>query len=50
MADRVIITLACSECKDRNYYFDRNKKQEGKLELKKFCKKCGKRTLHKETK
>jgi large subunit ribosomal protein L33 len=50
MADRVIITMSCSECKDRNYYFDRNKKQEGKLELKKFCKNCNKRTLHKETK
>jgi large subunit ribosomal protein L33 len=50
MADRIITILACSECKNRNYYFDRNKKHEGKLELKKFCKNCGKRTDHKETK
>jgi large subunit ribosomal protein L33 len=50
MAERVIITMACSECKNRNYYFDRSKKQEGKLSLKKFCKSCQKRTEHKETK
>ncbi|MDR0800107.1 MAG: 50S ribosomal protein L33 [Endomicrobium sp.] len=50
MADRVIIAMACSVCKNRNYYFDRGKKQEGKLLLKKFCKNCGKRTDHKETK
>ncbi|MDR1417585.1 MAG: 50S ribosomal protein L33 [Endomicrobium sp.] len=50
MAERVIITMACSECKDRNYYFDRGKKQEGKLALKKFCKSCHKHTEHKETK
>jgi large subunit ribosomal protein L33 len=50
MAERVIITMACSVCKNRNYYFDRGKKQEGKLSLKKFCKNCQKRTEHKETK
>ncbi|MDR0956889.1 MAG: 50S ribosomal protein L33 [Endomicrobium sp.] len=50
MADRVIITMACSVCKNRNYYFERGKKQEGKLVLRKFCRNCGKRTEHKETK
>jgi len=50
MADRVIVTIACTECKNRNYSFDRGKKSEKKLELKKFCKNCGKSTLHKETK
>jgi large subunit ribosomal protein L33 len=50
MADRVIITMACTVSKNINYYFDKGKKQEGKLELNKFCKNCGKRTLHKETK
>jgi large subunit ribosomal protein L33 len=50
MAERVIITLACTECKDRNYHYDRGKKQEKKLEVKKFCRACGKRTHHKETK
>lgn len=50
MGDRVIITVACTECKNRNYYFSRGKKQEGKLEVKKYCKACGKHVLHKETK
>ena len=50
MGDRVIITMACTECKNRNYYFARGKKQEGKLEIKKFCRTCGKHSLHKETK
>jgi large subunit ribosomal protein L33 len=50
MADRVIVTLACSDCKNRNYHYQRGKKSEKKLEVKKFCANCGKRTLHKETK
>ena len=45
------ITLACSECKRRNYMTTRNKKQTTvKLELKKFCPHDKKRTLHKESK
>jgi large subunit ribosomal protein L33 len=48
--DRIIITLACTECKNRNYHFARGKKKEGKLEASKFCSTCGKHTPHKETK
>ncbi len=45
------ITLACSECKRRNYISTRNKKQNtNKVELKKYCKFDKKHTLHKETK
>jgi large subunit ribosomal protein L33 len=48
---RELITLACQECKNRNYNYDKNKKkQPEKLELKKFCKFCRKMTLHKEIK
>jgi len=48
---RDIITLACSECKGRNYTTTRNKKTlTEKLELKKFCPSCRKHTAHKETK
>jgi large subunit ribosomal protein L33 len=48
---RDIITLACSECKERNYTTTRNKKtMTEKLELKKFCPSCRKHTQHKETK
>ncbi|MFA5162894.1 MAG: 50S ribosomal protein L33 [Elusimicrobiales bacterium] len=42
--------LACETCKNRSYTFRRGKKRETKLELQKFCKTCGKRTKHKETK
>ncbi|MHB9156097.1 MAG: 50S ribosomal protein L33 [Endomicrobiales bacterium] len=49
--ERVIITLACTVCKNRNYHYARGKKKEGsKLELQKFCPSCGKHTHHKETK
>ena len=48
---REIITLACSECKNRNYNTTKNKKtMSDKLELKKFCPSCRKHTNHKETK
>ncbi len=45
------VTLVCTECLSRNYTTTRNKKTATKrLELKKFCPKCGKVTVHKETK
>jgi len=48
--ERVVLILACSVCKDRNYTYAYGKKKEGKLEVNKFCRKCKKHTLHKETK
>ena len=50
MGDRVITTLACADCKNKNYYYQRGKKKEFKLELKKFCPCCRKQTAHKEVK
>ncbi|MBU0479336.1 50S ribosomal protein L33 [bacterium] len=48
---RDIITLACVECKNRNYTTTRNKKnKKDKLELEKYCRFCRKHVLHKETK
>ena len=48
---RDIITLACTDCKNRNYTTTKNKKTTpDKLELKKFCSCCRKHTNHKETK
>lgn len=48
---RVKITLACSECKQRNYNTMKNKKNTpDRLELKKYCRFCKKHTTHKETK
>ncbi len=45
------ITLACTECKQRNYINTRNKKTKTeRLELKKFCPFERKHTLHREVK
>jgi len=44
-----LVKLKCAECKNINYYTNRNKKKiKEKLELKKFCKSCRKHTIHKE--
>ena len=48
---RVKITLACTECKQRNYNMTKEKKNHPeRLETKKYCKFCRRHTLHKETK
>lgn len=48
---RTRITLACTECKQRNYDTYKNKKNTpDRLEVQKYCKFCKKTTLHKETK
>ena len=45
------ITLACTECKQRNYDTSKNKKNDpDRIEMMKFCKFCKKQTTHKETK
>lgn len=47
---RVIITMACTDCKMRNYTTHKNKKNDsGRIELKKFCSTCGSHTVHRET-
>ncbi len=49
--NRPVITLECTECKNRNYATTKNiKNTKDRLQLKKFCKFCRKHTLHKETK
>ncbi|MBM7561780.1 MULTISPECIES: 50S ribosomal protein L33 [Fusibacter] len=48
---RVNITLACTECKNRNYNTSKNKKNNpDRIEMMKYCKFDKKHTLHKETK
>ena len=45
---RTPVSLACSECKSRNY---KTTKTPGQVvSLMKFCKHCKKHTLHNETK
>jgi len=44
------ITLACTECKNRNYRTNKNKKNTpDRLELRKYCKFCRQETVHRET-
>ena len=48
---RTRITLACTECKQRNYDVYKNKKNTpDRIELNKYCPFCKKHTAHKETK
>ncbi len=48
---RDIVTLACGECKRRNYTTTKNKRNTpNKLEFKKYCPFCRSHTPHKETK
>lgn len=44
------ITLACNECKNRNYRTTKNKKNNPeRLEIRKYCKFCRSETTHRET-
>lgn len=50
-AKAVLLQLKCDECKSINYTTSKNPAEnKEKLALNKFCKKCRKRTLHKEVK
>jgi large subunit ribosomal protein L33 len=44
------ITLACVECKERNYITKKNRRNDpDRLELKKYCPRDGRHTVHRET-
>ncbi len=48
---RTRITLACTDCKNRNYDTTKDKKTHpDRIEMKKYCPFCKKHTVHKETK
>ena len=48
---RVKVTMACTECKQRNYNTVKNKKNNSeKKKKKKYCPFCNKHTAHRETK
>jgi large subunit ribosomal protein L33 len=47
---RVGITLACTECKRRNYQTNKSKRNTpDRVEFKKYCRWCSTHTLHRET-
>ena len=46
---RVKVTLACTECKQRNYNTFKNKKNDpDRIEFSKYCRFCRKHTIHRE--
>ena len=47
---RTLVTLACTECKERNYSTKNKRSQPERIEISKYCPRCNKHTLHKETK
>lgn len=48
---RIVVTLACTECKSRNYASTKNRRTtQERLELKKHCPVCRKHTVHREAK
>ena len=49
--DRISFVLKCTECGEENYLTSKNKKKHpDRLELKKYCPRCKKMTVHKEKK
>jgi len=51
MSQNNLIRLACGKCKHINYWSSKNRKKvERKIELKKYCKWCKAKTVHKEIK
>lgn len=47
---RVSVTLACTECKQRNYDTKKNRRNTAdRIELKKYCRFCKQHTMHRET-
>ena len=47
---RIAITLACEECKGRNYQTNKSKRNNpDRMTLRKYCRWCRKHTSHRET-
>jgi len=47
---RIHITMACSECRERTYHSSKNKRNDtNRLELRKYCPRCRKHQMHRET-
>ncbi len=44
---RILTGLLCKECNKQNYTTERNKLNDSKLEIKKYCSKCKQHTAHK---
>ncbi len=48
--NRIIVVLACTECRSRNYTTSKNRvKHQERLELRKFCPTCRRHVSHRES-
>ena len=48
---RDLVRLLCTECKEENYYTDKNKTlTPARIEMTKYCPRCNKHTIHREKK
>jgi large subunit ribosomal protein L33 len=50
MGERVRVALVCSECDARNYQTTKSRTRSERLEMKKYCPRCEKHTVHRESK
>jgi large subunit ribosomal protein L33 len=47
---RIAVTLACEECKRRNYQTNKSKRNNpDRIALQKYCRWCRRHTSHRET-
>jgi len=47
--DRIVIHLACTECRSRNYTTSKNRRNDSdRLEFRKFCPRCRGHRVHRE--
>ncbi len=48
--DRVVVEMACTECRSRNYSTTKNRRNDpDRMELRKFCPRCRGHRQHRET-
>ncbi len=47
--DRVVVEMACTECRNRNYSTTKNRRNDpDRMELRKFCPRCRGHRQHRE--
>jgi large subunit ribosomal protein L33 len=47
--DRLVIHMACTSCRQRNYTSEKNKRNDAdRIELRKFCPRCRSHQVHRE--
>lgn len=47
--DRILITLQCGECRERNYSSSKNRRNDTqRLERRKYCPRCRSHRTHRE--